>query len=212
MESKPIFDFFKEVRMPSIKTPCSVEEIQQYERDVLLGQLYDMTACLAECLMNNPSFDVKFIIDELRIDRALWKAKEILVGGSIVMEKADRVFALNPKVRQLWEEKPETSIPDLMLFYISEAERFVNKEYLCSSKDEKVEENTKLVSQNKRVEEKSVLNGKEVAERFGLPYNNVKDKQWRDRNGFPYTQYGKGSKVVFFTDEVAEWVENRKAS
>ena len=212
MECKPIFDFLKEVRMPSIKTPYSAEEIEQYERNVLLVLLYDMKACLTECLMNNPSFDVSFIIDELKIDRAIWKAKETHMGGSVVMEKADRVFSFNPKVRQLWKEKPETRIPDLMLFYIDEAERFVNKEYLCSSKDEKVEGNTKQVSQKKRVEEKSVLNGKEVAERFGLPFNNVKDKQWRDRNDFPYTQLGKGGKVVYYADDVMEWVENRKAS
>ena len=39
--------------------------------------------------------------------------------------------------------------------------------------------------------------------------NNVKDKQWRDRNGFPYSQISKGGKVVFYTDEIEEWLEKR---
>lgn len=58
--------------------------------------------------------------------------------------------------------------------------------------------------------EKSVLSVKEVAERFGLAMNNVKDKQWRDRNGFPYSQISKGSKVVFYADEVEEWLEKKR--
>lgn len=200
MECKPIFDFLKEVRMPSIKTPCSVEDMRQYEREVLLCLLYDMKACLTECLMKTPSFDIDFIKDDLRRSRVLWEEE-----GRIIDE-------INPKVLQQWEERPEKRIPDLMLLYINEAERFVNKDYLPPVSDTAVEKPADKVSRKKCVEEKSVLTTKEVAERFGLPLNNVKDKQWRDRNGFPYRQFSRGGKVVFYTDEIEEWLECRKAS
>lgn len=196
--------------MPSIVLPCNEEEITKYER-TLVGRLYDMKACLTECLINNPTFDISFIKDELKIDRAIWKAKECLSGGGLI-KKEGGVVSVNPKVKQLWKDQPETRIPDIMVGVIEEAERFVNKEYLCFSQDEKIEESSKQVSHKAKAEEKSVLNVSEVVERFGLPYNNVKDKQWRDRNGFPYRQVSKGGKVVFYTDEIEEWLESRKAS
>ena len=182
METKPIFDFLKEVRMPSIKTPCSAEEIEQYERDVLLGLLYDMKACLTDCLMKSSAIDVEAIKDDLRRSKAAW------------------------------EEKPETSISGLMMIYIEDAERFVSKDFYYPFNDNAVIKTADQISRKERVEEKSVLTTKEVAERFGLPLNNVKDKQWRDRNGFPYRQFSRGGKVVFYTDEIEEWLECRNAS
>lgn len=208
MGTKPIFDFIREVRKPSIKIPCSAEEIDHYERNVLLCLLYDMKACLTDCLLNNPNFDVSFIREELWLLSASWKAKETIVGG-ITTEKESGVIAINLQVQQLWAEKPETRIPDLMLSVIEEAERFVNRDYLGSPNDNAVEITARKISRKDCVEEKSVLNGKEVAELFGIPLNNVKDKQWRDRNGFPYSQISRGGKVVFYTDEVKAWLENR---
>ena len=88
-----------------------------------------MKACLTDFLLNNPTFDVSFIKEELGLSRALWKAKEKIIGG-IIMEKESGVIAINLQVQQLWVEKPETRIPDLMLSVIDDAERFVNRDYL----------------------------------------------------------------------------------
>ena len=212
MESKPIFDFLKEVRMPSIIAPCSAEELDHYERDILITRLYDMKACLTDCLMSNPSFDVSHIKDDLILSGATWRAKENMMGWNITSRTKDGTIILNPEAQQLWKEKPEARIPAIMLNAINDAERFVNKDYLLPVSDTPMEKTTDKGSRKKRVGEKSVLTTKEVAERFGLPMNNVKDKQWRDRNGFPYSQISKGGKVVYYVDDVAEWVESMRVS
>ena len=50
----------------------------------------------------------------------------------------------------------------------------------------------------------------EVAHEFGLARNNVKSKQWRDANNFPYRQFKESGKVTYYRDEIEEWSRNRK--
>jgi len=209
MEMKPIFDFLKELRMPSIAKPYSAETIEEYER-FLINRLYEMKACVAECIMTNPSADLGFAKDELLVFGAVWKAKRRLLDGPIIEEIKGGVSAND--LKRFWKENPEAHLADIILEAIEEAKRSVNNERMCPTSvgNGETNDNTSTRKQEK-VMEKSVLNVKEVAERFGLAINNVKDKQWRDRNGFPYQQCIKGGKVIFYADEVEEWVEKRRA-
>ncbi len=50
----------------------------------------------------------------------------------------------------------------------------------------------------------------EVAHEFGLARNNVKSKQWRDSNNFPYRQFQDGGKVTYYRNEIEEWSRNRE--
>ena len=213
METKPIFDFIKEARMPSISLPCSAEELQEYERTVLLERLYNMKACIIDCYMNCPSMDVSIINDDLILLKAGWIAKrELLYGGSITEKRADGGIVVNKKVAELWENKPEARFASLMVNVIGEALRAVNKAPLFKQIGINTETITETPSlQTSQCEKKDVLSVKEVANLYGLPYNNVKDKQRRDKNDFPYQQCIKGGKVVFYADEVEEWVKKRRA-
>jgi hypothetical protein len=49
----------------------------------------------------------------------------------------------------------------------------------------------------------------EVCKEFRLPKNNIKSKEWRDNNSFPYHQTSKGSKVTFNRKEIEKWVKTR---
>jgi hypothetical protein len=49
-----------------------------------------------------------------------------------------------------------------------------------------------------------------VAFEFGLVGNEVKNKQWRDANKFPYRQFKEGGKVTYFRDEIEEWRRRRE--
>lgn len=210
MEIKPIYDLLKELRMPSIAVPYSVETIEDYKRS-LINRLYDLKACVAECIMTNPSVDLGFIKDELLLCGAMWKAKRVLLGKPTFEGKEGGVFVAND-MKRFWEENPEAHLADIILDVIEEAKRAVNNERLCPVSVGIVETTGNAsTKERERVMEKSVLNVKEVAERFGLSMNNVKDKQWRDRNDFPYKQFIKGGKVVFYADEVEEWVERMRA-
>ena len=52
----------------------------------------------------------------------------------------------------------------------------------------------------------------EVCERYHLAKNNVKSRQWRQRNGFPTHQDGGAySKVTFHSKEVEEWLNSHKS-
>ena len=61
----------------------------------------------------------------------------------------------------------------------------------------------------KKIVESSYLDGHQVHEMFGIAYNNIKSKQWRDENNFPYRQpTGEGGRVVYIREEVEEWIKN----
>ena len=54
----------------------------------------------------------------------------------------------------------------------------------------------------------------EVANKFKLPKNNIKDRKWRIENDFPYKGFdeNKGTyhKVIFNSKDVEDWVRNHK--
>lgn len=56
------------------------------------------------------------------------------------------------------------------------------------------------------------LTAKEISTLFGLSYNKVKDRTWREENNFPSRQPGgKNSKVVFYEEEVRKWIDKHKS-
>ena len=61
---------------------------------------------------------------------------------------------------------------------------------------------------------KEWLTVEEVAEIYGLPKNNIKSRQWRIDNDFPYKGFdeNKGAycKVVFSKEHVEAWIRNHK--
>ena len=47
----------------------------------------------------------------------------------------------------------------------------------------------------------------EICSEFKLPKNNIKSKEWRDKNNFPYRN-PTGGKVTFNRKEVEKWINN----
>ena len=50
----------------------------------------------------------------------------------------------------------------------------------------------------------------EVCNKYHLPKNNIKNRQWRINHGFPTHQNGPYSRPLFSASEVEEWLKNSK--
>ena len=50
----------------------------------------------------------------------------------------------------------------------------------------------------------------EVCKIYGLPKNNIKDKKWRDKKGFPTYQTEPCASVRFYRKTVEEWLQGQK--
>jgi hypothetical protein len=236
MDTKPIFAFLKEVRKPMLKKPCTFAEIDEYDR-FLTSLLYDMKSCLTDCLAENPSFDLSHIKKELRDSLLLWRSlpdeEEVVYEKAptgdapipLVIKDQSGKWIDNPDLRvaykrrvstkalKEYEEKPETRYPAVLYAAIKSAQEFIDDltggDETHSPQPTIVETPNKKKRQEKGVE-KNTLSAKEVASLFGIPYNNVKDKKWRDRHCFPCRQLIPGGKVIFYADEVREWINNNE--
>ena len=78
---------------------------------------------------------------------------------------------------------------------------------------------TKIESDNEmpkveRAEDKQWMTIDEIVAHYGLPKNNIKSRQWRIDNDFPYKEYDKTkgayNKVVFNSNDVENWIKNHK--
>ncbi len=74
----------------------------------------------------------------------------------------------------------------------------------------------KVQSQNSDVERKQStpatwVNGETLCKIYKcLSYNNVKNRKWRLQNNFPYYQDGPFSQVTYNTQDVEDWIDQRK--
>ena len=63
-------------------------------------------------------------------------------------------------------------------------------------------------------EDTNWLSVEETASKFRLPLNNIKSRQWRINNDFPYKGYdetkGAYNKVIFNINDVEDWIQNHK--
>ena len=108
---------------------------------------------------------------------------------------------------------PEVSRPELLQSFIDNCSLFqgTGKKLIEICYNQDVTHVAKEQEpQNKPISEKIWLNIDEVCERFGLPKSNIKDRQWRDDNQFPYIQTACKGRVTFNAKDVEKWMREHK--
>ena len=183
MNTKPIFDFIHEVKNRKQYVVPNADNRAKAKQDyfVFLSRMEEeFEACIFQCVAESPVFK-----EELHI-----------VADTI----GDMVY--------IWklENTPHEDSKRVAMQVGEQGLQFLLKHYGVAVKTEPIVDDPKP---KKSIEEKTFMNGHEVASFFGIAYNNIKDKQWRDKHKFPYLQpTGGGGKVVYVKEEVEEWVKN----
>lgn len=204
MDTKPIFDFILEIkyrkqyRFPANFSHDSRRNISAcfHKYFTLLSKMEEeFEACVFQCVAENPMFKEELHIVADKIGNMVydWKYKQSIkkLGKSPYGDSKRVAIQVGEKSLQFLKDN-----------YGIITKAVPNPVLESKSKDEIKEE-------VKKTGESSFLNGKEVASLFGLAYNNIKDKKWRDKNTFPYLQpTGDRGKVVYVKEDVEEWMKN----
>lgn len=185
MNTKPIFDFIHEVKnrkqyvVPNDYADNRAKAKQDYF--VFLSRMEEeFEACIFQCVAESPVFK-----EELHI-------------------VADMIG--NMVYNWTLEKPPHEDSKGVAIQVGEQGLQFLQKHYGVEVKPEPVIDEAK---KKKSVGEGAFMNGHEVASFFGIAYNNIKDKQWRDKHAFPYYQpTGGGGKVVYVKEEIEEWLKN----
>ena len=182
MNTKPIFDFLLELKnrkqyiLPR-DFADNHEKARQNYFELLSRMEEEYEACVFQCVAESPVFK-----EELHI-----------VADMI----GDMVY--NWKL----EIPPHEDSKNVAMQVGEQGLQFLQKYYGVEVKTDTI---VKEVKSKKSVGEKSFMNGHEVASFFGIAYNNIKDKQWRDKHAFPYFQPTGSGKVVYEKEEIEEWM------
>lgn len=200
MDTKPIFDYLHEIetRKSFVKYPHdALSEVKLKSWQDYLHLLSDFKgsfeACVFQCAAENPQFK-----EELHV----------------IVNKLQRWIKVYENRKQDMPEMFDDS-SRIVLTMAKDSLKFLQENYsvdvemTITPKPEPEPKDTVKKEAKKASAESSFLNGKEVASLFGLAYNNIKDKKWRDKHGFPYLQpTGDGGRVVFVKEDVEEWVKD----
>lgn len=200
MNTKPIFDYLYEIetRKSFVKSPHdALFEVKMKDWQDYLQLLKEMKgafeACVFQCAVENPQFK-----EELHV----------------IVNKLQRWIKVYENRKQDMPEMFDDS-SRIALTMAKDSLKFLQENYsvdvvmTITPKPEPEPKDTVKKEAKKASAESSFLNGKEVASLFGLAYNNIKDKKWRDKHGFPYLQpTGDGGRVVFVKEDVEEWVKD----
>lgn len=184
MDTKPIFDFILEIK--NKKQYGILHDLADHSKAghnyfILLSKMEEeLEACVFQCVAESPVFK-----EELHIIADM-------IGDIMYNWKLDK--------------PPHEDSKRVAMRVGEQCLRFLQKYYGVEVKPEPVIDEAK---KKKSVGEGAFMNGHEVASFFGIAYNNIKDKQWRDKHAFPYYQpTGGGGKVVYVKEEIEEWVKN----
>jgi len=95
--------------------------------------------------------------------------------------------------------------------------------FLMESSEKTITYINRLLTENKEIEnatstevaqtkqeDKEWLNIKETAKFFNIPYNNLKNRQWRKKHNFPAKQDGAYAKITCNKSEVAKWLNQKQ--
>lgn len=194
MDTKPIFDYLNEIATRKSFGKSSANKLKSWEDylHLLSNMKGEFEACVFQCVAENAQFkdELHVIAYKLRQWKTIYENR-----------KRDMPEMVDDSVR-------------VALTMAKDSLKFLQENYgvevvAIASKLEPEPKDTVKKEAKKASAESSFLNGKEVASLFGLAYNNIKDKKWRDKHGFPYLQpTGDGGRVVFVKEDVEEWVKD----
>ena len=198
MDTKAIFDYLYEVetrRSFQKQTTTNLsgkEEYSWYDYVHLIRRMSRrFEACVFQCVAENPDFksELHVIANKLNSIKAYYEQKKREIPEAIDVSFRQASSSVERELKYLQDN------------YGVKVESAIEQEPNSRKQKEKKEV----------VEAKSFMNLQEVTAYFGLPMNNIKDKQWRDKHSFPYMQPSGGrGKVIYIKEDVEEWMRNNK--
>ncbi len=188
MNTAPIFDFIKQLEDLHGISQKNIRELEE-----------GFESCLFQCVAESPE-----IKDELPIiERKIKKAYERICSIKGVKLTPEHAARLN--VQRLFAKK---SLDCLKQYLPSSANVEIVSDSLSKQSDkDDTHNNVDIV--------KAVDTGwytvDEVCTKYKLSKNNVKNRKWREKVGFPTHQTGGAySRVSFSSAEVEEWLTKHK--